>query len=369
VERSERSSAGLHLDHPVESMSWRHFTAAVAGVLVFCCSSPRLFAADADQDWKALTALDVGPSTKARNSEESRAIAASHLDRQEKALRGFIRDHSADGRAFEAQLRLARLLQIRAAVQGSAKALAESRTLLDRLEKTATPEQQAELDFARITLLMRSMKKPTATDREQLLSATRRFQSRHPGDRRLAALLSEVSRLFLLQPRTMENLLRDAAAFATDEELKGQIRDDLVKLERLGKPLELRFKSAQGPEFDLAEMHGFVVAIVFFAAWAPPSTAALDTVQRAVASVSGGGVKAVGVSLDTKIPPLSTLLQQKGISWPIACDGQGWESPLIRTLGINSLPSVWLVDGKGRLRSLDGLQGTESQLRQLLNER
>ena len=56
------------------------------------------------------------------------------------------------------------------------------------------------------------------------------------------------------------------------------------------------------------------------------------------------------------------------MTWPVACDGKGWESPLVRGLGINALPTVWLLDAHGRLRSLNALESAVAQARQLLRE-
>jgi hypothetical protein len=149
----------------------RTFSIALAAVLFL---APRAVQAQsAEAAWQAIVALDAGPQTKTRTPNEARAAAVGHLDRQENALREFIRAFPGDTHQFEAQLRLARLLQIRGDVQGSPKAIRESKTLLDTLEKDATPEQRAELDFARLTLLMRSMKVPSATERQQLLAAAR----------------------------------------------------------------------------------------------------------------------------------------------------------------------------------------------------
>ena len=50
-------------------------------------------------------------------------------------------------------------------------------------------------------------------------------------------------------------------------------------------------------------------------------------------------------------------------------DGKGWESPVVRDLGINGLPTVWLLDGKGRLRSLNALEGAAGKARQLFTDR
>lgn len=329
----------------------------------------RLPAGSAEEDWGKVTALDAGPQVQPRTEAEARAAAVAHLARQEQAVRAFLAAHPGEARGFEARLRLARLLHLRADVAGDEKSIAEAGRLLDALEERATPEQRAEVDFARISQLMRTLRKPTPQQRDRLLAATRQFQQTHPADRRLAALLAEVAGLFTLQPKTMRALLTDAQGLAKDEPLRAAIGDDLKRLDLLGAPLPLRFTTTQGGSFDMAEARGSVVIVAFFAVWSPPSVAALDSVREAIAKLPKDGVRVVGVSLDAKPEPLAALLRQKAITWPVAYDGQGWESPLVRGLGINALPTVWLADRQGRLRSLNGLEGMTSQVRQLLAER
>ena len=77
----------------------------------------------------------------------------------------------------------------------------------------------------------------------------------------------------------------------------------------------------------------------------------------------------MGVSLDTKPEPLGELLKSRSVAWPVIRDGKGWESPLIRGFGINTLPTVWLVDREGKLRSLDALENTAGQIQKVLGAR
>ena len=58
-------------------------------------------------------------------------------------------------------------------------------------------------------------------------------------------------------------------------------------------------------------------------------------------------------------------LKARGITWPVAFDGKSWEGELVRSLGINALPTVWLLDKRGRLRVLNASAGTAELLRQL----
>ncbi len=341
---------------------------------IFCSAvmlafgSATALAGDVETDWKAIVALDAGPQEQPQTAEAAHAMVLGHLAKQERTLRGFLAEHPKDARVFEARLRLARLLQIRGDFEESDKLRADGKKLLDELEKTATPEQRVELDFSKVSRLMRNLREVTPARRDGLLSAVRKFQTDHPGDRRIAALLAEVATLFDAQPKTKEELLAAAQPLATDDDLKGRIADDLKRVRLLGEEVTLAFTSAQGREIKLAELRGQPVLVVFFAAFSPPSLAAITSVQRAVAELSRGSVQVLGVNLDEKRETLDAVLKSRAVTWPVAFDGKGWESPLVRGLGINALPTVWLLDARGKLRSLNALQNTAVQIRQLSAE-
>jgi peroxiredoxin len=326
-------------------------------------------AADVETDWKTITSLDAGPQQQPQSAEEARTLILSHLAKQDRALRGFIEAYPKDARVFEARLRLARLLQIRGDLEESEALHAEARRMLDALEKAATPAQRVEIDFSKITRMMRGMREATTARRDELLRAARKFYADYPTDRRVAALLTEVATLFDGQPRIKEDLLLDAKPLATDEELKGRIADDLKRVRLLGQEVPLTFTSVQGKEIRVADFHGQPVLIIFFAGFSSPSLAAMTKVQKALTELPKDSVQVIGVCLDEKRETLDTVMKGRSLTWPVAFDGKGWEGPLVRSLGINALPTIWLLDGKGRLRSLNAGEATASQIQQLRRER
>lgn len=328
-----------------------------------------VLAATADQDWEAIIALDAGPGAQPRNAEAAGQMVLAHLARQEKALRTFLATHPQDSRAFEANLRLARLLQIRGDFENSDKPRLEAKRLLERLDKTATPEQRVELDFARVARLMRSLRTAGPTEREELLRAARQFQAAHPGDRRIAALLVEVATLFDGEPKTKEALLEDARMVAADDDLKSRIADDLKRVRLLGGEVPLSFTSVQGKEITSQTLRGRPCFIIFFADFSPASTTALTKLQAAVAELPKGSVSVIGVCLDDRRETLTALMKARGLTWPVAFDGKGWQSPLVRDLGINAIPTVWLLDASGRLRALNALDRATDKARQLMREK
>jgi hypothetical protein len=347
--------------------SYQKLLAAVA--VVFTSLGALAMAADADTDWQAVVALDAGPGEQPKNPEEASRMVLNHLARQEKAVRTFVAEHAADARVFEAQLRLARLLQIRADFEHTDKPRVEARRILDQLEKTATAEQRPELEFSKLARLMRSLKPGDNALRDDLLKAARQFQTSYPKDRRLAAVFAEVATQYDGDPKKKEILLEDARSLATDDELKARIADDIKRVRLFGHEVPLRFTAVQGQEFKLDDLAGRPAFVIFFAHFSPPSLAALDQLQQAVASLPKGSVSLVGVCLDERREVVDGLIKGRNITWPLANDGKGWDSPLVRSLGINALPTVWLVDGRGRLRSLNALEGAAGKARALMQER
>jgi hypothetical protein len=335
----------------------------VAGV---CASA---WAGTADEDWQAVVALDAGPAGKPDSADAAGKLVTGHLEKQEKALRSFLTAHPQDAHAFEAQLRLARLLQIRADFEGSAKLHAEAKRLLDNLEKTATPEQRPELEFSKVTRMMRALKRSDPAQCEELMKAARHFQADFPDDRRVAGLLTEVATLFDAQPATKEALLDDAQTAAKDPELKARIADDLKRVRLLGHQVSLTFTSVQGQPVSIEGLAGQPVFIIFLARISAPAMEGLGKLQQEVAQLPPGSVRVVAVDLDVNREAVADLLKSHGLTWPTAWDGKGWESPIVRGFGINALPTVWLVDAKGRLRSLNALENAGEKVRQLLRER
>jgi peroxiredoxin len=324
------------------------------------------FGGPADDAWKALSELDAGPQQKPKSPAELPGIVVAHLAQQERAAREFLREYGDDPRTFEARLRLARVLQFQRDVRDQPIATPEIDALLREAEKLATKEQRPDVEFARLSYTMRAMREPKPAQRQQLLDAARAFQARHPHDRRVAPLFAEVATLFDLDIKTKRALLATAQAHAHDEELKARITDDLRRIDLLGQPVPLRFEPVRGEAIDVVDFRGKAVVLVFFAAWSQPAIDALGVLQKAASTLPKDQVQFVGVSLDTKREPLEALATEQKIDWPVICDSKGWESPLVRGLGINALPTVWILDRAGRLHSLNGLVNTGAQVKDAL---
>jgi len=340
---------------------------AAALILAGAVGSAR--AGTAEEDWQAVVALDAGPGEQPKSPEAAAVMVVNFAARQERALRTFLAAHPGDEHAFEAKIRLSRVLQIRGDFEQSGKLHAEAAHLLESLDKTATPEQRPELEFAKVARMMRALHRSDAVECQALLEAARRFSGAYPNDRRVAALLTEVSTLFDNQPRTKESLLEDALTTAKEPDLKARINDDLKRVRLLGQVVTLSFTSVQGQEVNIDSFAGRPVFVIFFGEFSTQSMSAVDKLQAELKQLPPGAAAVLGVNLDIKRETVLDTLKTHHVAWPVAFDGKGWESPVVRGFGVNLLPTVWLLDGHGRLRSLNALEGAAGLARELMRER
>jgi hypothetical protein len=334
----------------------------------FLCTAS-ILAGDAREDWSALTALDAGPvvATQPKTAAEAFALALGHTEKQERALRAFLAAHSDDTHAFEAMLRLARVLDLRAEMKSEPPSGDAAGLLQKAGQMAATPEHRTELEFALLTRRMRNWRsnRPPIDERRALFAQAREFENAHPGDRRIPMLLAEIAALFDFEPATKESLLLRAKKLTKDPGLTAQITDDLRRLGFLGKPLPLRFTALDGRRVDVKNWQGKVVGIVFFATWSAPSRVALAELRRTI-EAEGARAQLAAISLDANRADVENFLRAQGITIPVGWDGKVWDSPLLQALGINSVPTAWLLDTKGVLRSLDALEDPAGQIRRLL---
>jgi hypothetical protein len=328
--------------------------------------------ASPDEDWNAVRALDAGPGTKPKNLQEARALAKSHLQQQEKLVSEFLEKNPSDPRSHEARMRLASLLAAIGKMENRQSQVDEAMRLLQALEKepSAPREVRAEAGFRRVSLLMQSLQGQENERRRDIVTAARNFQNRHPGDRRAPRLLVEVATICDNNPPLKRELLDEARRLSSEPALNRRIADDLRRLELLDKPFALEFSTIQGGRFNIAACRGRIVLLVFWSTESLPSLLWIEDFRRALANLPADKLAIATISLDQNPAPVREVMEGLGISqWPTACDGQGWQSPLVRPYGINALPTILLLDQKGTLRAINARNSYESWIRKLLIER
>jgi hypothetical protein len=83
------------------------------------------------------------------------------------------------------------------------------------------------------------------------------------------------------------------------------------------------------------------------------------------------GVEFIGISLDYSkeeggLDRLKSFVAKNEIPWPQYYQGHGWESDFSQRLGIEAIPTVFLVDRNGKLVSLNAGGKLETLISELM---
>jgi len=347
-------------------------------LLLLCLSAPAL-AETADEAWANIETLRKGPGTPPADApEQVVSMAREHLAKQEKALESFIAKYPSDPRRHEAVIELSGVTATLAASLSDRNRMDKAIRDLAAVErdKDAPSKTRADAAFQRITTTMQtvvaagqSRSGELSGARNLIYDAAGNFATRYPEDKRSARLLAEAATLFDDLPDRKRKILEQASLLARDDGTKRRVADDLKRLGLLGKTGNVSFDTVQGGTFSLADQRGKVVVLVFWAGWSPPSVAWLAGLADEARDWPANRVAIATVSLDERRQNCTETLRKLAIGqWPTACSGKGWEDPVARSLGINAMPTVFVYDTEGKLRSLNARENCGALVRKLVAE-
>jgi thiol-disulfide isomerase/thioredoxin len=137
-----------------------------------------------------------------------------------------------------------------------------------------------------------------------------------------------------------------------------------------GKPLVLSGSTVDGKTFSTDQWKGKVIFVDFWATWCGPCRAELPRVIKAYSDFHAKGLEVLGVSCDQNPDDLKTFLKDHpDMPWPQLFDEKkpGWHE-LARKFGIDGIPTMFLIDKKGILRTVEAREDFETEIPKLLAE-
>ena len=117
----------------------------------------------------------------------------------------------------------------------------------------------------------------------------------------------------------------------------------------IGDKPTLKFNAADGRHIDLAQLHGKMVIVDFWATWCGPCMKEAPHMVEINQKYADKGLQMIGISLDVDLNSMKTVAAQKGFTWPMACDGRQWESAYAQSWGVQSIPRTFLISPDGEV--------------------
>lgn len=124
------------------------------------------------------------------------------------------------------------------------------------------------------------------------------------------------------------------------------------------KPGDFTVTLLDGGEFNLSAQKGKVVLVNFWATWCDSCREEIPDLSRYYDEFKDKGFEVLGISLDSSEKKLFEYIKRTGLKWKVSYTGNAWKDKTVMQYGVNSIPSHWLIDKKGVLRSF-GLKGNE----------
>ena len=156
--------------------------------------------------------------------------------------------------------------------------------------------------------------------------------------------------------------------------VKTQKESDAKKAEGVGKPIVLAGKTVGGKDFSSTEYKGKVVLVDFWATWCGPCLAELPRVQGIYKKYHEKGLEIVGISCDSDGAALAAFTKEKGMPWVQLWDkdkqneDSQWH-PLAKQWNVEGIPTMFLIDRNGVLRSVTARAEMEELIPKLLEEK
>ncbi len=146
-------------------------------------------------------------------------------------------------------------------------------------------------------------------------------------------------------------------------------RGALTRLKSVGQAIQLAGKTTTGAPLELSQYRGKVVLIHYWSTWCEPCVADMAKIKELFARHGRSGFAPIGVNLDNDKKALDNYLAENRLPWPQLYEPGSLDGRLANELGILTLPTMILVDRKGKVvnRNLN-INELEAELKKYLQQ-
>ncbi len=126
----------------------------------------------------------------------------------------------------------------------------------------------------------------------------------------------------------------------------------LRRMSLTGQKLEFAGPTLDGNYLSVDDLAGKAVIIVFWSSTATPFVEQVASLQ-AITEKYKKYASVLSVSLDSEESDIDAFREKTGLTWPVIFhvehDQRSWNAPLAKYYGISTVPTIWIVDPKGKV--------------------
>jgi len=193
----------------------------------------------------------------------------------------------------------------------------------------------------------------------------------------LTSQMLEMARMGCSSPdlnKRLQTLVTDVMKNEVADAAKMQLAADQKLASLENKPLIITGKQPDGKDFTTADWKGKVILVDFWATWCGPCKEELPRVKKLYEDYHAKGLEVLGVSNDQSADDLTKFIATDGgMPWPQLFDADaakaGNWNPITQGYGINGIPTMFLIDKKGIVRTVTARESMEALIPQMLDEK
>ncbi|MEM9364627.1 MAG: TlpA disulfide reductase family protein [Planctomycetota bacterium] len=232
---------------------------------------------------------------------------------------------------------------------------------LDRLKSFAAKlgrNDQALRAYTEFTIIgteyvaRNTSEKDFAKTQEWWLTSLNDFADRFPDalETAQAKLQLALSKEFEDKESEALKLYRDVATQFPGTEAAKKAAGAARRLDSIGKVVDLQGATLDGKAFKLSALRGRPVVLHYWATWCEPCKQDMKLLKVLQTRYKRTGIQIIGVNIDSSRNSVRDFLRSSPLPWVQLFEEGGLEaSPLALQFGVQTLPTIMLVDQRGRM--------------------
>lgn len=231
----------------------------------------------------------------------------------------------------------------------------------------------AENAFAAIQAFVLGARHEEMPDERRLKGTLERYEAflaDYPQSERVPVIRASLIRNLIAQDR-IDRARAELARLKQDHpnhKATRRAQGELYRATAVGRPFAFTYSTPDGETIRTKDYLGKVLLVHFWATWSESSMARLGELVELHRRYDERGLQLIGVNVDTDRKRIREAMNKYDMPWPHYFDEKGLENEVLVQTGVLKIPTYFVVDRKGILRSIDPGESLEDLVKKLLDE-